>query len=147
MNISIDEYAEITKKYSNNSKMLKNCINAFLVGGLICTFGQVLMNVYTSMHMTEKDSSTLMSVTLILIAAILTGIGVYDDIAKVAGAGTIVPITGFSNAVTSPALEFKHEGYVMGISSKLYVIAGPVITYGLTASIIYGIIIYIMSLV
>lgn len=146
MNISNNEYESIYKKHSDSSKIVKNCIFAFLSGGAICTVGQGLLNLYTTMGMNEKDSSTLVSVTLILVAALLTGIGVYDDIAKHCGAGTLVPITGFSNAVTSPALEFKSEGYVLGISAKLFIIAGPVITYGISASIIYGMILLIIDL-
>lgn len=147
MNISDNEYKSIYQRHSSNSKILKNCFFAFLSGGSICTFGQFMLNIYASLGMNDKESSTLVSVTLILIASILTGLGFYDDIAKVCGAGTLVPITGFSNAVTSPALEFKSEGYILGLSAKLYVVAGPVITYGITASVIYGIVLFIIELI
>lgn len=144
--ISPKEYNKIVTKNSPKSKLFVNCIKAFLIGGTICLIGQVLTDLYAMLGATEKDSKTLCSVTLIFIGILLTAIGVYDKIAKHGGAGTLVPITGFANAVSSPAIEFKSEGYIAGLGAKLFIIAGPVIVYGVTASIIYGFILWILSL-
>ena len=141
--ISPKEYDKIVKKNSPKSTIFKNCIVAFLVGGLICTIGQVL---YQMWGLEENPSKTLTSVTLIFLGILLTAIGVYDKIAKHAGAGTLVPITGFANAVSSPAIEFKPEGYIAGLGAKLFIIAGPVIVYGVSASIIYGAILWILHM-
>ena len=136
-------YDELRKKHSPNSNSLKNCTLAYIIGGLICVFGQFLGSTYMNMGIEKKDALTLASVTLIFISALSTGLGLFGKLAKHAGAGTLVPITGFANAITSPALEFKSEGYIGGLSSKLFIIAGPVITYGLSASIIYGVILFL----
>ena len=120
---------------------------SFLVGGLICCIGQAFNNLYTYLGLDETQAGTLTSVTLVFLSAFLTGFGIYGQIAKFGGAGTLVPITGFANAVVSPALEFKTEGYVLGVGAKIFVIAGPVIVYGLAASAIYGIILYISRIV
>lgn len=144
--ISSKEYNKIVTKNSPKSKLFVNCIKAFLIGGTICLIGQGLTDLYAMLGTTEKDSKTLCSVTLIFIGILLTAIGVYDKIAKHGGAGTLVPITGFANAVSSPAIEFKSEGYIAGLGAKLFIIAGPVIVYGVTASIIYGFILWILSL-
>ena len=119
---------------------------AFLFGGGICTLGQALLVWFVQMGLEDKLASGLTSISLILLAAVLTGFGVFDQIAKVAGAGTLVPITGFSNAMTSPALEFKSEGLILGLGAKMFVIAGPVICYGTVASVICGLIIYLFRL-
>lgn len=140
------EYLQMTKKYSPNSKIFSNCLKAFLFGGAICTFGQFLFNTYMNLGIAEKDAGAWVSVTLVIISATLTGFGVYDDIAKHAGAGTLVPITGFANAVVSPALEFRSEGLILGLGAKIFIIAGPVITYGISSSIVYGLIIYLFKL-
>lgn len=144
--ISPKEYNKIVTKNSPKSKLFVNCIKAFLIGGAICTIGQGFTNLYAMLGATEKDSKTLCSVTLIFIGILLTAIGVYDKIAKHGGAGTLVPITGFANAVSSPAIEFKSEGYIAGLGAKLFIIAGPVIVYGVSASIIYGFVLWILSL-
>lgn len=144
--ISPKEYNKIVTKNSPKSKLFVNCIKAFLIGGTICLIGQGLTDLYAMLGATEKDSKTLCSVTLIFIGILLTAIGVYDKIAKHGGAGTLVPITGFANAVSSPAIEFKSEGYIAGLGAKLFIIAGPVIVYGVTASIIYGFILWILRL-
>ncbi|MDR4007632.1 MAG: stage V sporulation protein AC [Ruminococcus sp.] len=133
-------------KNSPKSKLFVNCIKAFLIGGAICTIGQGFTDLYAMLGAAEKDSKTLCSVTLIFIGILLTAIGVYDKIAKHGGAGTLVPITGFANAVSSPAIEFKSEGYIAGLGAKLFIIAGPVIVYGVSASIIYGFVLWILSL-
>ena len=144
--ISSKEYNKIVTKNSPKSKLFVNCIKAFLIGGAICTIGQGFTDLYAMLGAAEKDSKTLCSVTLIFIGILLTAIGVYDKIAKHGGAGTLVPITGFANAVSSPAIEFKSEGYIAGLGAKLFIIAGPVRVYGVSASIIYGFVLWILSL-
>lgn len=140
------EYSKMTKKATPPSPKFKDCIKAFVIGGIICTMGQGLMYLYGELGLNSEETKTLTSVTLILITAILTGIGIFDKIAKHAGAGTLVPITGFANAVVSPALEFKAEGKILGTGAKIFSIAGPVIAYGCSAAFIYGIICYIFKL-
>ncbi|MEE0807954.1 MAG: SpoVA/SpoVAEb family sporulation membrane protein, partial [Acutalibacteraceae bacterium] len=120
---------------------------AYTVGGLICVIGQLFTEMYTFFDLPEKSVKTAVPVTLIFIASLLTGIGIFDKIAKHAGAGTIVPITGFSNAVTAPAIEFKSEGWILGLGAKMFTIAGPVIVYGTVASVIYGVIYWIVRIV
>lgn len=144
--ISPKEYNKIVTKNSPKSKLFVNSIKAFLIGGTICAIGQAFTDLYAMLGASEKDSKTLCSVTLIFIGILLTAIGVYDKIAKHGGAGTLVPITGFANAVSSPAIEFKSEGFIAGLGAKLFIIAGPVIVYGVSASIIYGFILWILSL-
>lgn len=143
MQISNKEYDELTKKKSPPSKMYLTIPKAFLVGGLICCLGQALINLYMYLGMPKTLASTVTSISLILLSALLTGFHVYDKIAKFGGAGSLVPITGFANAVVSPALEFKSEGFVLGTAAKMFIIAGPVIVYGITTSLVYGIILYI----
>ena len=140
------EYKAFAEKKMPASKIGKNCTMAFLIGGTICTIGQFLMNFYKNMGLDEEMTGASTSITLILIGVLLTGLGVYPKIAKYAGAGTIVPITGFANAVSSPAIEAKTEGLVMGVGAKLFTIAGPVIVYGITASFFAGIWFFIKSL-
>jgi len=144
--ISPKEYDKIVKKNSPKSKLFTNCIKSFLIGGTICTLGQILFTVYQNLGLDEKMSKTLVSVSLIFLGILLTAVGVYDKIARHGGAGTLVPITGFANAVASPAIEFKSEGYIAGLGAKLFIIAGPVIVYGVSASIIYGVIYWITTL-
>lgn len=140
------KYSEMVKKASPPSPKLKDFIWAFCVGGALCVFGQLLIELYTNFGMEEKQVKMVVPVTLIFLAALLTGIGVFDKIAKRAGAGTLVPITGFANAVVSPAIEFKNEGYILGVGAKMFTIAGPVIVYGTVASVVYGIIYWITTL-
>lgn len=135
-----EEYADMTEKASPPSPGWKNIPLAFLIGGEICMLGQLLMTIYERSGLEQEQASLCVSVTLIAVSALLTGLGVFDKIAKHAGAGTLVPITGFANAVVSPALEFKSEGMILGLGAKLFVIAGPVIVYGVTASWLYGIV-------
>lgn len=146
MNISNEEYGELTKKRSHNSKLYKTVPMAFLIGGLICTIGEALLNIYAMAGLSRDASSMLTSMTLVFLSILFTGLEWYDRIAQRAGAGTLVPITGFANAVASPALDFKSEGYVLGLGAKMFVIAGPVIVYGISASVVYGIIYYIVGL-
>lgn len=146
MNMSNQEYNRYVSGKADPSPLWKDCLWAFCVGGLICVLGQGLMNWYQSMGANKEDAGTLVSCTLIFIAALLTGFGWFDNIAKRAGAGTLVPITGFANAMVSPALEFKSEGLVMGTGAKLFTVAGPVLVYGICTSVVYGIVLYIMGL-
>ena len=146
MNITHAEYGELAKKASPNTKSYKTIPSAFVVGGGICVIGQLLFALYRDLGLNEDSATTLVSISLIALSAILTGLGVFDNIAKFAGAGTLVPITGFANAVVSPALEFKSEGFVLGLGAKMFLIAGPVIVYGTLASILYGIILWIIRL-
>lgn len=146
MNISNQEYGELTKKRSPNSKMYKTLPKAFLIGGTICTLGEGLLNLYGYLGLDEEKAGMLTSMTLVFLSALLTGLEIYDRIAQHGGAGTLVPITGFANAVVSPAIDFKSEGYVLGLGAKMFVIAGPVIVYGITASVLYGIIYYLVGL-
>ena len=144
--ITKDEYSSLVKQISPNSKKVKDYILAFLIGGIICTIGQLFTEIYRYLKIEENTIKLLVPVTLIFLAALLTGLKVFDNIAKHAGAGTLVPITGFSNAVVSPALEFKREGFVLGVGANMFKIAGPVILYGTVASVIYGIVYWVMTL-
>ncbi len=146
MNISNQEYGELAKRHSHPSAMYKTIPLAFVIGGGICVLGEALLNMYQAFGFNQEDSGMWTSMTLIFLSALLTGLKLYDRIAQHAGAGTLVPITGFANSVVSPALDFKSEGYVLGLGAKMFVIAGPVIVYGISASIIYGIIYYITTL-
>lgn len=139
------EYSEMTKKALPSSPSFKNCSLAFLSGGTICTIGQILTKIYQNSGMSLKDARNLVSVTLVFLGAFLTAIHVYDNIAKHAGAGTLVPITGFANSIVAPAIEFKSEGHIMGIGAKMFIIAGPVLVFGVTASIAYGIVLWILK--
>ena len=147
MKMDKKKYSDLVKEKSPSSYTFMECIRAFLFGGGICAFGEVLFEFYKRIGAEEKQGRTLVSLSLIFIASLLTMFGVFDKIAKHAGAGTLVPITGFSNAVTSAAIEFKSEGLVMGVGSKMFVIAGPVIVYGILASFIYGVIYYVFKAV
>ncbi len=141
------EYDKLVKEISPGSPLGKDCLNAFWIGGLICLLGQVLINVYKYTGMDQQDASTAASMTLVALAALLTGLSLYDDIAKHAGAGTLVPITGFANSIAAPAVEFKTEGMVLGTAAKMFTIAGPVIVYGLAASVVYGLVYWVLRMV
>lgn len=147
MNITQKEYKERNKKASPPSPVIKDCIMAFIFGGGICTMGEAFYHYYLGFGLGEKYSRAAVSITLIFIAAVLTMLKVFDNIAKVAGAGTLVPITGFSNAVVSPAIEFKSEGFILGVGAKMFIIAGPVIVYGVSASVIYGFIYWLIKMI
>lgn len=138
---------ELIKKYSPGSSLFKNSLLAFLFGGLICVIGELLLMLYSYLGCDEKTAGILVTVTLIFIAALLTALGIFDKIARHAGAGTLVPVTGFSNAVVSEAMDSKSEGYVLGVGAKIYTVAGPVILYGILSGFIYGVIYYIYKLV
>lgn len=143
MNVSKSEYAKMVKKASPPSKIFTNCLKAFLVGGIISVIGELLSKLYGELGLGLNQVAMLVPVTLIFLSILLTAIGVYDIIARQAGAGTLVPITGFANAVASPAIEFKTEGFVMGVGANMFKIAGPVIVFGTVASVIYGVIYWI----
>lgn len=140
MKMSKKEYKKYAETKAEKSPIVKDMINAFWIGGLICTIGQFLSELFMNLGMDKEMAGTATSVTLVFVSATLTALNVYDKIAKVAGAGTLVPITGFANAVVSPAMEFKNEGYIMGVAANMFKIAGPVITYGIIASVLAGII-------
>ena len=145
MNINKETYPKYADKRAQKSPLGQNCVRAFIVGGAICAAAQGLRTAY-QLFLAKKDAATLTSVTLIFLAALLTGIGVFDNIAKFSGAGTLVPITGFSNAVSSAALDSKGEGFVLGVGAKIFTIAGPVILYGISAGAVYGVIYWIVKL-
>ena len=140
------EYGKLVNEMSPKSPMLKDCLFAFVIGGAICTLGQLIMNGYLALGMGKEEAGTAMSMTLVALSALFTGLSLYDDLAKYAGAGTLVPITGFANSVAAPAVEFKTEGFVLGVGAKMFTIAGPVIVYGVSASVVYGIIYWITTL-
>ena len=143
---SVREYDAMVQKASPRSPVFKDCLFAFLFGGAICALGQGLANLFMLLGFTLRDARTFVSVSLILLSAALTAFGVYDNIAKYAGAGTLVPITGFANSMVSPALEFKSEGFVTGLGSKMFVVSGPVLVFGVSASIFYGVVLYVIGL-
>jgi stage V sporulation protein AC len=134
------EYQKLADAHAPKSPILKDCVNAFWIGGLICVLGQLLTNGYGALGLEKTDSATAASMTLVAISALLTGLSLYDDIAKVAGAGTLVPITGFANSIAAPAVEFKTEGFILGVAAKMFTIAGPVLVYGTAAGVVYGLI-------
>lgn len=146
MNISNQEYGELVKKHSPPSAMYKTIPMAFVIGGGICVIGEGLLNLFQYFGLDQDHAAMWTSMSLIFLSALLTGLKLYDRIAQYAGAGTLVPITGFANSVVSPALDFKSEGFVLGLGAKMFVIAGPVIVYGISASIIYGLIYYIVTM-
>ena len=140
------EYAKLVEEMSPKSPMGKDCVTAFVVGGIICTIGQFFMNYYTSLGLDKDNAGTAASMTLVALSALLTGLSLYDNLAKHAGAGTLVPITGFANSIAAPAIEFKTEGFILGVGAKMFTIAGPVIVYGLSASVVYGFIYWLWTI-
>ena len=140
------EYGKLVQDMAPKSPIWKDCLWAFVIGGLICALGQAVQNGYTALGLDKTNAGTATSMTLVVLSALLTGLSLYDDIAKHAGAGTLVPITGFANSIAAPAIEFKTEGFVLGVGAKMFTIAGPVIVYGTVASVVYGIIYWITTL-
>ena len=140
MNMTPKEYNRYVARLAKKSPLGKDLLNSFLIGGLICVVGQLILNGYTALELSEQDAAAATSVSLVFLSAVLTALSVYDDLAKIAGAGTLVPITGFANAVVSPAIEFKAEGFVTGMAAKMFIIAGPVLVFGISASILYGLV-------
>ena len=141
-----EEYGRLADRLAPKSKCWRNCFNAFWTGGLICLIGQLLMNGFQALDLSKELSGTATSVCLVFLAALLTGFAVFDDIAKLAGAGTLVPITGFANSIAAPAVEFQTEGLILGTCAKMFTIAGPVLVFGTAASAIYGLIYWIWTL-
>lgn len=144
--MNLNEKKQLIKKHSPGSKILKNSSLAFLFGGTICLMGQFLLNLYEGFIDDKKIAAAMVTVTMIAIAALLTAFGIFDKIARFAGAGTLVPVTGFSNAVVSQAMDAKNEGFILGVGAKIFTVAGPVILYGIGAGVLYGIIYYIVGL-
>ena len=140
------EYEKLVGQLSKKSPLWKDCLWAFVIGGIICTIGQALFTGYEALGLDKEKAGTAMSITLVFLSALLTGLSLYDDIAKRAGAGTLVPITGFANAVSAAAVEFQTEGFILGVGAKMFTIAGPVIVYGVSASVVYGLVYWITTL-
>jgi stage V sporulation protein AC len=140
-----DDYRKYVDKVSPNSKTVRNVLRAFMVGGLICVIGQFFMNSFKKMGLSQEVTSSLTSIVMIFLGVSLTALNLYDDLGKFAGAGSIVPITGFANSIASPAIEYKSEGYVLGIGARMFLIAGPVLVYGISMSIIVGIIHFLLK--
>ena len=145
MSVSKSDYSKMTDKASPNSPVILNCIKAFIFGGGICVFAEIINELLQKAGLSERELRLAAPAVIIIITAILTGIGVYDKIARHAGAGCIVPISGFANSVVAPALEFQHEGYILGTGAQMFTIAGPVIVYGVATSVIYGIIYFLVT--
>ena len=141
------EYDALVKEIMPKSPVWKDCLNAFWIGGVICVLGQFLGNRYSDLGLSKDMAGTAASMTLVALAALLTGLSLYDNLAKYAGAGTLVPITGFANAIAAPAVEFKTEGMILGTAAKMFTIAGPVIVYGVSASVIYGVIYWLLTVI
>lgn len=146
MQMTNEQYAKYVKKMSPNSALVKDMLNAFWIGGLICVIGQLVRGGLTALGLDELAVGAGTAVLMVLLGASFTGMDLYDDIAKVAGAGTVVPITGFANAIVSPAMEFRSEGLVTGLGAKMFTVAGPVLVYGVSASVVYGLIVWIAGL-
>ena len=144
MEITPEEYAQLVKKQAKKSPIVKNTILAFLIGGAICVVGQLIMNGWSAAGLGKEDAGTATSCSLVFLSALLTGLNLYNKLAKYGGAGTLVPITGFANAVVSPAIDFRSEGFVTGMAAKMFVIAGPVIVFGTLASAIYGVVLMLL---
>lgn len=146
MEMTQRQYEKLVQEMMPKSPIVKDCVNAFWIGGLICTLGQAFINLYTWLGLEKTDASTAGSMSLVALSALLTGLSLYDNIAKFAGAGTLVPITGFANSISAPAVEFKTEGFILGVGAKMFTIAGPVIVYGVSASVIYGFVYWISQM-
>lgn len=140
-----EEYQSYAEEHQPRSRTWVNLLKAFFVGGLICCIGQLINDIYANWGLIKDDAAAATSITLVLFGALLTGLGVYDKLAKFAGGGTLVPITGFANSVVAPALEFKTEGFITGTAAKMFIISGPVIVYGVTASVVYGLILWLIG--
>ena len=146
MEMTEKEYGKLVDSLAPKSPIWKDCFHAFWIGGLICTVGQFFVNTYASLGLEKQDASTAASMSLVALSALLTGLSWYDDIAKHAGAGTLVPITGFANAIAAPAVEFRTEGMILGTAAKMFTIAGPVIVYGISAGVVYGLVYWVTTL-
>lgn len=142
--VSPEKYKTMSQQYTPKPTIVKNVVRAFAVGGIICAIGQVVINFFVSVGLTRVEASTAATATMIFLGALLTGLGIYDEIGKFGGAGSIVPVTGFSNSIVSPAMEFRREGYVLGVGAKLFTVAGPVLVYGIATSIVVGVIYFLI---
>ena len=141
-----NKYKQMAKEAAPKSEIFKNCLKAFLVGGIICDIGQLIMNIIENFGYPKEQVANIVPIIMVFLGALLTGTGIYSKLASFGGAGTVVPITGFSNAVVAPAIEFKKEGYIFGVAAKMFTIAGPVLVYGIGTSVIIGILYYIIGL-
>ncbi len=146
MDLSPQEYQQYVKQRAEKSPLVKDVVLAFVIGGLICVLGQLIQNGWAAAGLNQEDAGTATSCSLVLLSALLTGLNLYNKIARFGGAGTLVPITGFANAVVSPAIDFKSEGFVTGMAAKMFTVAGPVIVFGTVASVLYGIILKLFRL-
>ncbi|TGE37771.1 stage V sporulation protein AC [Desulfosporosinus fructosivorans] len=144
ISITPEEYKTLSQQYTPKPTLIKNVVRAFVVGGIICAIGQIFINLFVSIGLSSIEASTAGTATMIFIGALLTGLGLYDEIGKFGGAGSIVPVTGFANSIVAPAMEFKREGYVLGVGAKLFTIAGPVLVYGIATSIVIGLVYFLL---
>lgn len=142
--VTPQDYKTLVQQFTPKPTILKNTLRAFIVGGVICVIGQIIINLFVLGGLTGPEASTAATATMIFLGALLTGLGIYDEIGKFAGAGSIVPVTGFANSIVAPAMEFKQEGYVLGVGAKLFTVAGPVLVYGITTSIVVGIVYFLL---
>ena len=142
--VTPENYKTLAQQFTPKPTILKNMVRAFVVGGVICAIGQVILNLFVMGGLTSIEASTAATATMIFLGALLTGLGIYDEIGKFAGAGSIVPVTGFANSIVAPAMEFQREGYVLGVGAKLFTVAGPVLVYGITTSIVVGIVYFLL---
>ena len=142
--ITPEQYKALAEQYTPKPTLVKNVVRAFVVGGIICALGQVIINLFVTYGLGRSEASTAATATMIFLGALLTGLGVYDEIGKFGGAGSIVPVTGFANSIVAPAMEYKREGYVLGVGAKLFTIAGPVLVYGIATSIVVGILYFFL---
>lgn len=140
------QYGKLVQQISPKSPIGKDCLLAFIVGGGICALGQLFVNWYQMLELSKEDAYMAASMSLVVLSALLTGLSLYDNLAKYAGAGTLVPITGFANSIAAPAVEYKTEGFILGVGAKMFTIAGPVIVYGVSASVVYGLIYWVTTL-
>ncbi len=147
MDMSNKDYDKFVQARAQKSPIVKNCLLAFVIGGAICVLGQAILDGFTALGLEKTDAGTATSVSLIALSALLTGLNLYNKLGRFGGAGTLVPITGFANAVVSPAMDFKTEGFVTGMAAKMFTVAGPVIVFGVSASVVYGIIYWISQMV
>ena len=145
MDMTPREYQQYVKERAPKSPIVKDTIFAFVIGGIICVIGQLIMNGYLAAGLNKEDAGTATSCTLVLISTLLTGLNLYNKLGRFGGAGTLVPITGFANAVVSPAIDFKSEGFITGMAAKMFTVAGPVIVFGTLASVVYGVILMLMK--
>lgn len=142
--VTPEQYKLLAQQFTPKPTVVKNVVRAFVVGGIICAIGQIIINLFATFGLNRIEASTAATVTMIFLGALLTGLGIYDEIGKFGGAGSIVPVTGFSNSIVASAMEFKREGYVLGVGAKLFTVAGPVLVYGIATSIVVGIVYFFL---